>query len=238
MQVIAHRGASAYAPENTRAAFDLAITMGSELIETDVQITRDGELVLIHDDLVDRTTSGQGPVADHTLAELQALDAGTWFDPRFAKARILTLAEFWNEIVPQIPPCLEIKDPLAADELAAFLHAKPDLSAVQVSSFSWGALLRLQQHVAVTTGFLCKAFNRDIIERCVARGVDQICPPAEQLDAALVAHAHERGLQVRAWGVRSREDVDRLYQTQADGATTNWPDWMTEHPAHDKAGNR
>lgn len=236
MLVIAHRGASAYAPENTRAAFDLAISMGSDLIETDIQITRDGELVLIHDDLVDRTTSGQGAVSDYSLAELQALDAGTWFDPSFAGERVMTLGDFWEAYVSQIPPCLEIKDPLATDAFAAFLLARPDRAAVQVSSFSWTALLRLQDQVDVTTGFLCKAFNLDVIERCVARGIDQICPPAALLDSALVEAAHERGLIVRAWGVRNREDVDRVYATNADGATTNWPDWMTEHPAHPKAG--
>src|SRR5436309_6573418 len=81
--VIAHRGASSYAPENTFAAFDLAIRMGARHIELDVEATRDGHIVVIHDDTVDRTTDGSGPVAGHTLETLQALDAGSWFGGEF-----------------------------------------------------------------------------------------------------------------------------------------------------------
>jgi len=89
--VIAHRGASTYAPENTFAAFDLALEMGARHIELDVQMSVDGHLVIIHDDLVNRTTDGVGRVSKHTLAQLQALDAGAWFDQKFAGERIPTL---------------------------------------------------------------------------------------------------------------------------------------------------
>ena len=81
--VIAHRGASSYAPENTIAAFDLALQMGARHLELDVHLTRDDYLVVIHDDTVDRTTNGAGPVASQTLAALQALDAGAWFGEAF-----------------------------------------------------------------------------------------------------------------------------------------------------------
>ena len=74
--VIAHRGASAYAPENTLAALDLALQMGCRHLELDVDLTRDGHIVVMHDETVDRTTNGTGPVGNHTLAELRALDAG------------------------------------------------------------------------------------------------------------------------------------------------------------------
>src|SRR5947207_506519 len=77
--VIAHRGASSYAPENTMAAFDLALQIGSSHLELDVHLTRDDYLVVIHDDTLDRTTNGTGPVASQTLAALQMLDAGAWF---------------------------------------------------------------------------------------------------------------------------------------------------------------
>src|ERR1041384_3922045 len=86
--VIAHRGASSYAPENTFAAFDLALRMGVSHIELDVHFTSDGHIVVIHDDTVDRTTNGHGPVTSHTLSELQALDAGAWFGAGFAGERI------------------------------------------------------------------------------------------------------------------------------------------------------
>jgi glycerophosphoryl diester phosphodiesterase len=87
-RVIAHRGASSYAPENTFAAFDLAIRMGVRHIELDVEATNDGHIVVIHDDTVDRTTNGTGPVTSHNLAALQALDAGSWFGAQFSGERI------------------------------------------------------------------------------------------------------------------------------------------------------
>src|SRR4029434_6055203 len=89
--VIAHRGASSYATENTIAAFDLALQMGARHLELDVHLTRDDYLVIIHDDTVDRTTNGTGPVASQTLAELQGLDAGSWFGAAFVGTRIPTL---------------------------------------------------------------------------------------------------------------------------------------------------
>src|SRR5262249_31614762 len=89
---IAHRGASSYAPENTFAAFDLAIEIGARHLELDVHFSSDGHLIVIHDDTVDRTTDGSGPVTSYTLASLAARDAGSWLDPRFKGERIPTLA--------------------------------------------------------------------------------------------------------------------------------------------------
>src|SRR5712691_9435510 len=91
--VIAHRGASFYAPENTFAAFDLAIEMGVSHIELDVHSTIDDHIVVIHDETVDRTTNGSGPVTSHTLGALAKLDAGSWFDEKFAGEQIPTFAD-------------------------------------------------------------------------------------------------------------------------------------------------
>lgn len=232
MQVIAHRGASGYAPENTRAAFDLAIELGADAIETDLQVTRDGELVLIHDDRVDRTSDGTGPVADFTLAELQSLDLGGWFDRAFAGQRILTLAELLAEYGGRIPLCLEIKDPLATMPFRRAVKDQPLPPDTQITSFSWSAVLAVRQALSVTVGFLSRTFDPDILDRCQARGIDQICPPAGLLDPALVTAAHDRGLIVRAWGVRDRADVARVIDSGADGATVNWPDLMIAPPSH------
>jgi glycerophosphoryl diester phosphodiesterase len=93
IDVIGHRGASAYAPENTLASFALAKEMGADWFELDSTLTRDGQVIVIHDDTLDRTTNGKGPVADMTLAQLKQLDAGAWKDPKFAGERLPTLAE-------------------------------------------------------------------------------------------------------------------------------------------------
>lgn len=233
MLAIAHRGASAYAPENTRAAFDLAIGMGSAMIETDVQLTRDGELVLIHDDLVDRTSDGAGPVADHTLADLRRLDFGSWFDAARARQAIVTLPEFWSDYLARIPVCLEIKDPLATQALLRFLHSTGySEDQLHVTSFSWLAAVQARAALTTAIGFLSRTFNEDLIDRCARCGFHQVCPPVQLLESGLVGLAHRRGLTVRAWGVRQRSDVDLLFATGADGATTNWPDWILDHPKY------
>jgi glycerophosphoryl diester phosphodiesterase len=91
--VIAHRRASVYAPENTLAAFDLALQMGCRHLDLDVDVSRDGQIVVMHDETVDRTTNGTGPVGSQTLAELRALDAGACFGTQFAGEWIPTYAE-------------------------------------------------------------------------------------------------------------------------------------------------
>ncbi|HEY8531638.1 MAG TPA: glycerophosphodiester phosphodiesterase family protein, partial [Limnochorda sp.] len=93
--ILAHRGASAEAPENTLAAFRLALEQGADGFELDIHRTRDGHLVVCHDERVDRTTDGTGFIGSMTLAELKKLDAGRWFDARFAGERIPTLDEVW-----------------------------------------------------------------------------------------------------------------------------------------------
>lgn len=237
MLSIAHRGASGYAPENTHPAFELAIGMNADLIETDVQLARSGELILFHDDLVDRTSDGSGPVGDHSLDELRRLDLGSWMGSEFADTRIVTLEELWAEFLVRIPACLEIKNPLATMPLLKFLTGKNQVDRVHLTSFSWSAIVQATEASDLETGFLCRQFNDDIIERCARRGLAQICPPVGELTVELVAAAHARGLTVRAWGVRERSDIDRLYKSGVDGATCDWPDWITNHPLY-KQGSK
>lgn len=226
---IAHRGASGYAPENTRAAFELAIEMGADRIETDVRGASDGELVLVHDQAVARTTDGHGPVADYTLAELRALDAGSWFGANFAGEGILTLNELIHEFGSRLPLVLEIKDAQATAALVDTIGAAGIGDRVHVTSFDWAALLTARAlDPDLTYGFLSPVFDADLIRRCARRGFAQVCPHVDTLTEALVAEAHAAGLAVRAYGVTTRAQVDRLFATGADGATVNWPDWIPD----------
>lgn len=109
IQVIAHRGASAYAPENTMAAFRLAHEMGADWFELDCTLTKDGEVLVIHDDTVDRTTPAEGHVWDMELAELQTLDAGSWKDARFAAERLPTLDETLDFAKGRLGVYIEVK---------------------------------------------------------------------------------------------------------------------------------
>ncbi len=109
VRVVAHRGNVNEAPENTLAAFEKAIAHGADLIEIDVRETKDGHLVILHDATVDRTTNGKGPIADMTLAEARALDAGSWFDPEFKGQRILTFEEALLALKDRATPDLDFK---------------------------------------------------------------------------------------------------------------------------------
>ena len=93
MIVMAHRGYSGKAPENTMAAFELALEVGSDGLELDVHLTKDGDVVVIHDGTLNRTTNGTGRVGDYTMAELKELDAGSWFSPEFKGARLPSLRQ-------------------------------------------------------------------------------------------------------------------------------------------------
>lgn len=110
IDVIAHRGASAYAPENTLAAFQLAKEMSADWFELDCTLSKDGEVVVMHDETVDRTTNGKGYVRDLTLYDLKQLDAGSWFAPEFAGERIPTLGQALDFAQWNIGVYIEIKD--------------------------------------------------------------------------------------------------------------------------------
>jgi glycerophosphoryl diester phosphodiesterase len=226
VQNIAHRGASGYAPENTHLAFELAIEMGADKIETDVQLSADGELVLFHDAAVDRTSNGSGALADFTLAELRTLDTGAWFGEEFAGQQIVTLAELLETYLDRIPLVLEIKEPRAAVPMMGEI---PQTERIEITSFDWDALrLARAQNEKFTFGFLTHVFEEETIERCKDEGFAQICPKVDTLTVELVNAAHEAGLIVRAWGVTRKEDIATLRHTGADGATCNWPDWFGE----------
>jgi len=107
--VIAHRGASAYFPENTIPSFEGAIAMGADMVELDVQLASDKEVVVFHDEKLSRCTDGRGRIADHTLAQLKKMDAGIWYDKKFQNTRIPTLAEVLGVCKNKIAMNIEIK---------------------------------------------------------------------------------------------------------------------------------
>ena len=110
IQVIAHRGASSDYPENTRASTRAAVASGATVIEADVRTTRDGQLVVLHDATLDRTTTGSGRVGEKTLAEIRQYDAGSWFDPRFADQKVLALAEVYAICRGKMDVLLDLKE--------------------------------------------------------------------------------------------------------------------------------
>ncbi|WP_280541138.1 glycerophosphodiester phosphodiesterase [Chromohalobacter sp. 11-W] len=153
-QVIAHRGASGYAPEHTWYAYDTALAMGADYLELDIHMSADGRLVAIHDTTLERTTDGQGPVKEHSLDELKALDAGSWFnaahpeyaDDAYAGAKLLTLDDVIDRYGQDVRYYIETKSPKDYPELQDALVSKLEAEglvqsgAVVIQSFSQASL--------------------------------------------------------------------------------------------------
>jgi len=231
---IAHRGASSYAPENTFAAFDLAIEMGARHLELDVHVSRDGHLLVIHDDTVDRTTDGSGPVASHTLASLAALDAGAWFDPRFKGERIPTLGALLERYKGQAHLHVELKGHSAdlAQRTVDLIHSRGMAAEVTVTSFQKAKLEETRAHAPeLPTGWLVAEVSDAHVAQARALGLTQLCPRAGTVTPELVNRLHAEGFIVRAWGVATEDLMRQVVTAGADGMTVNFPDKLLAYLA-------
>lgn len=230
-KVIAHRGASGDAPENTLAAIRLAATAGATWIEIDVNITRDGIPVLHHDDDVTRCSDGQGLVIEKTWQELQCLDSGSWFDEKYRAEPICTLdqcldlvAELGLSVNIEIKPCSGWEIP-ATEAIAECLKQRKELPEIVISSFSHVAL----QHSANLLDFLPRA------------SLFLVAPPNWQaltsevkassinlhantlLNASAVQQFHEAELSVYCYTVNTTEQAKEIFEIGVNGVFSNYP---------------
>lgn len=225
--VIAHRGASSYAPENTFAAFDLAIQMGVRHIELDVESTSDGHIVVIHDDTVDRTTNGSGPVTNHTLATLQALDAGSWFGAGFAGERIPAFDEVLRRYKGRVHIHTEIKghSTYLSQRTADLVRQQGMVEQVTITSFQRARLEEIRTYAPeLPTGWLLAEVSDAVIAWARDIGLRQICPRANTVTSELVSRLRAERFVVRAWGVATEALMRQVVQAGADGMTVNFPD--------------
>ena len=240
MWVIAHRGASGVAPENTLAAFRKAVELGAGFIETDLQLSRDARLVGLHDETLDRTTDGRGPVSAKTLEELRRMDAGSWFRPssnhetaHFAGEHIPTIEEilaFGREH--EIGLHLEIKPegPSGAEHaIVGALHACGEVARSVVISFDVSTLKRVRQlDPLVMTGFLYSDRPADAVTKAVNAGARQLLPRVDRVTRELVGNAHAHDLKVVAWTANDPEEMQKLIAAGVDGIITDYPDRLVE----------
>lgn len=225
--VIAHRGASSYAPETTFAAFELAIRMGVHHIELDVEATSDGHIVVIHDDTVDRTTNGTGPVTSHSLAALQALDAGSWFGAQFSGERIPAFDEVLRRYKGRVHIHTEIKgrSTYLSQRTADLVRQHGMIDQVTITSFQKARLEEIRAYAPeLATGWLLAVVSDAVIAQARSIGVRQICPRADTVTAEMVSRLHAEGFAVRAWGVATEALMRQVVRAGADGATVNFPD--------------
>ena len=220
-RIIAHRGASAHAPENTMAAFQLAMDIHADGIELDVMLSKDGHVVVVHDNTVDRTTNGSGRVKDMTLEELKSLDAG-------GGEKIPTLEEVFDRFGGQCLINIELKnyssifDSLPLD--VAKLVKLHDLSdSVLLSSFNAFNLPRVRRRLAgVKLGLITDSGKaRNWIWRFFH--YDSLHPYFSDVDEVLVSALHAKGKQINVWTVDDPDEIRRLASLDVDGIITNDP---------------
>jgi glycerophosphoryl diester phosphodiesterase len=235
--VIAHRGASSYAPENTVAAFDLALQMGVRHIELDVDLTSDGHVVVMHDDTVDRTTNGSGPVTSHTLAMLRSLDAGASFGVQFAGERIPTFDEVLARYKGRLHIHTEIKGhaPSLSQQTVDLIRQHDMETQVTMTSFQGVRLEEIRAYAPeLATCWLVVEANDAIIAQARAMGLTQLCPRADTMTPELVRRIHDAGFVARVWGVTTEALMQQVVATGADGMTVNFPDkliaYLKRHP--------
>jgi len=220
----AHRGASAYEPENTAASFRRGLEMGANGIETDVRLSKDGVPVLFHDKTLERVTGEEGEVLDYTWEEIQKFRVihGEKKEP------ILSLEEFLKEFSQtQCKFAIELKAPGTAEKAAALIQKYDVEKRTVVTSFKMDYLKEMKEiFPTIKLGLLTKHTDPEILEEMKRVGIDQLCPKASDVTAELVDAWHREGFRVRAYGVTDEEKMKNAYEAGVDGMTVNFPDLL------------
>lgn len=235
MEIWAHRGASRVAPENTMPAFERAIAAGADGVEFDVQLSRDGRVVVIHDETLSRTTDGTGRVVDHTLAELTALDASAGRDG-WADVRIPTLAEVLALLAPTtLRADIELKNseepyPGLEELVLAEVAAAGMVDRTLYSSFSGESVRRLAGLApAAEVGLIYSSPLARPLRVAAGLGASAIHPDRRLVGGrGWVNRAHARHLSVRPWVLNTPERIEKAVRLGLDGVFTDLPDMALE----------
>ena len=224
---IAHRGASAYEPENTLRAFRKAIELGADMIEVDVRLSRDGHPVIMHDATVDRTTDGTGYVRDKTLAELKGLDAGHG-------EQIPTLQEAMELVQGRCGLYIELKEREAARPVVDAIHAN-GFKGVIVGSSDPDSIREVKRlDPEIPTSMLVRETDKDFINPALAVGADYVhlCwenrspTPHNLLTPELLSSLRSHGLGIIIWHEERPEEIQEIKKLDVDGICSDKPDLL------------
>lgn len=244
---VAHRGASAHAPEHTIPAYQLGEKMKGDYIEIDLQMTKDGELIAMHDEKVDRTTNGTGQVKDLTLAEIKQLDAGSWFNetyPQLAKKNYVglevpTLEEVFQKFGRQANYYIETKSPEVypgmEEELIQILKEykmidrKGRTKNVLIQSFSTESLLKVheiepQLPLVQLFSYKSQAVISDEELKSIKEYAIGVGPNFTRIDEQYVKSVRKHGLELHPYTVNEKSDMRKALEWGATGVFTNYPD--------------
>lgn len=224
--VIAHRGASAEAPEHTIAAFELALGQGADGVQLDVHLSADGQPVVIHDFTLERTTDGAGPVVEHTVRQLKRLDAGGWHERRFRGQRIQTLQEVLERFRDRVRFWIDLKGgsglyPALEERVVSTVEIYDAVDRVVIQSFDHEALGRVRAlNPAIAVGARLARRPAELPGLEVAGA---ICPDPGVLSEDLLAEARRAGQVCYAWTTNEAARLDRLVEWGVEGIITDQP---------------
>ena len=231
---IAHRGASGIAPENTLAAFKKAIEIGVDAVELDLHGTADGEVVVVHDASLDRTTNYHGPINQTALETVKRADAGGWFAPEFAGEPVPTLVESLECITERTVALLEIKDPLIAEAVVAKIRETQTLNLTVIISFHTTVLETVRAlEPRIPTGWLIGSHDNHVppeqlCQQLGALGSSLLNVNHQLITAEFAYEVRRRGIALWCWTV---DDVVRMREMKAfgvQGITSNYPERFAE----------
>lgn len=233
--IYAHRGAKGYRPENTMAAFKLAMEMGADGIETDIHLSKDGYLVLIHDEKVDRTTTKKGYIKDMTLDQIKLLDAGSKFSEEFAGEEIPTLEELIiltkdTDIILNI----EIKNnkmnyPKIEEKLVELIKKYKIEERVIISSFNHNTIYKIKElDENLKTGILYSRNIKRPIRFAKNIKADALHPKHKRVDFKLMIKAKLTGLEINTFTINNTKQMNKMFKYRVDGIITDYPDKAIE----------
>lgn len=233
VKVIGHKGASGYAPENTKASLMKAIELGVDAIEVDIRLTKDNNLVVFHDPYLDKITGHAGAITDKMTKDLEELDVGSWFDPRFKGERILTLEEAMNLVLDKADLIIELKRPRSDGErykgfeerVLDLLSRKKAKERILISSFDHYSLKELKElDPSLRIGMLFSANWLNLWDEVELLKPEAIHPHWAFTTREMVEEAHNRGITINSWVVNEESRMRKLIDLGVDGIITDYPD--------------
>jgi len=219
---ISHRGASAYEPENTLRAIKRALGYVVDMVEVDIRETRDGQIVVIHDETLERTTNGRGYVHEMSFSDLRKLDAGKG-------ERIPTLQEVIDLVKGRVGLIVELKDLRTIEKVAEILGENNFVDQTMVTSFIHSAVKRIKElNPQLKTGVIFRSAPVKPSQLALDANANALFPYYKYVTTRMIDDAHSNRLAVHVWTVDTREEMEHYVRMGVDGVVTNKPDLLTD----------
>lgn len=229
--VYAHRGASAYTPENTKVAFEKALELNANGIELDLQKTKDGKIVIFHDDTINDKSNGTGKISDYSYEELLQLDFGSWFDSKYENEKIVLFEDFARDFLNKdLTFAIELKVLGIEKETLKIINKYKVHDNIYITSFIYEALenvRKIDSNIKISW-LIEERISIKNIEKLLEINGNQICPEAKLVSKEDIEIANTNGLTVRLWGINTEDIMQKVYQLNIEGMTVNFPDKLIE----------